>query len=153
MRDGLGADAVAPASLDAILAIELPEAAAKHRQQFCAMMDDDFNTGAAIAQLFPLAALARKADGDAATAILQVTYGLAQLLGVLASGLAEPAPAGTAGAADDGTLDQVLQVLIGLRKDARANRDFATSDRIRDQLAEAGITLKDGPEGTTWERC
>jgi cysteinyl-tRNA synthetase len=40
--------------------------------------------------------------------------------------------------------------LIELRKAARENKDFATSDKIRDQLAELGIQLKDGKEGTTY---
>ena len=37
------------------------------------------------------------------------------------------------------------------RADARANKDFATSDAIRDELAEKGIVLEDGPEGTRWK--
>ena len=41
-------------------------------------------------------------------------------------------------------------MLIQFRKDARENKDFATSDKIRDQLAELGIQLKDGKEGTTF---
>jgi cysteinyl-tRNA synthetase len=40
--------------------------------------------------------------------------------------------------------------LIELRKSARENKDFATSDQIRDQLAALGIQLKDGKEGTTY---
>lgn len=45
-------------------------------------------------------------------------------------------------------LKKVMDLLISIRNEARANRDFATSDRIRDALKEAGITLKDGKEGT-----
>lgn len=44
----------------------------------------------------------------------------------------------------------VVELLIYLREEARANKDFATSDKIRDQLAEIGIQLKDGKEGTTF---
>lgn len=47
-------------------------------------------------------------------------------------------------------LSGVVDLLIQLRKDARDNKDFATSDKIRDQLAEMGIQLKDGKEGTTF---
>ena len=47
-------------------------------------------------------------------------------------------------------MDNVLQVLIEMRKAARANKDWAMSDKIRDELAEAGIQLKDGKDGTSW---
>lgn len=47
-------------------------------------------------------------------------------------------------------LSGVIELLIQLRKDARVNKDFATSDKIRDQLAAMGIQLKDGKEGTTF---
>jgi len=51
---------------------------------------------------------------------------------------------------DSGKLAGVVELLIQLRKDARENKDFATSDKIRDQLADMGIQLKDGKEGTTF---
>lgn len=47
-------------------------------------------------------------------------------------------------------LSGVVELLIQLRKEARDNKDFATSDKIRDQLADMGIQLKDGKEGTTF---
>ncbi|MDC6404986.1 MULTISPECIES: cysteine--tRNA ligase [Maribacter] len=52
--------------------------------------------------------------------------------------------------ADLEKLSGVVELLIQLRKEARENKDFATSDKIRDQLAELGIQLKDGKEGTTY---
>jgi cysteinyl-tRNA synthetase len=51
---------------------------------------------------------------------------------------------------NDEVLDNVINILIGMRKDARTNKDWAASDKIRDGLAEAGIQLKDGAEGTNW---
>ncbi|MEL0651132.1 cysteine--tRNA ligase [Algibacter sp. TI.3.09] len=53
---------------------------------------------------------------------------------------------------DSGTdkLTGAVNVLIKLRQEARANKDFALSDKIRDELAEAGILLKDGKDGTTY---
>jgi cysteinyl-tRNA synthetase len=42
--------------------------------------------------------------------------------------------------------------MIQQRTDARAAKDFATSDRIRDELADAGIVLEDKPDGTIWRR-
>jgi cysteinyl-tRNA synthetase len=52
--------------------------------------------------------------------------------------------------ADSEKLGGVVELLIELRKSARENKDFATSDKIRDQLAALGIQLKDGKEGTTY---
>ena len=47
-------------------------------------------------------------------------------------------------------VDGLMQTIIDIRKQARANKDWATSDKIRDELAKLHITLKDGKEGTTW---
>ncbi|MFS4467165.1 cysteine--tRNA ligase [Maribacter sp. 2210JD10-5] len=52
--------------------------------------------------------------------------------------------------ADSEKLSSVVELLIQLRKEARENKDFATSDQIRDQLSALGIQLKDGKEGTTF---
>jgi len=49
-------------------------------------------------------------------------------------------------------LDNAMQLIIDLRADARLRKDFTTSDLIRDRLSGAGIQLKDGKEGTTWEK-
>ena len=53
---------------------------------------------------------------------------------------------------NNSNLDEVMQLVIALRKQARDNKDFPTSDLIRDQLLKAGIQLKDGKEGTSWEK-
>ena len=47
-------------------------------------------------------------------------------------------------------LNPVMDLVIDLRQQARENKDWTTSDKIRDGLAAAGITIKDGKEGTTW---
>ena len=52
--------------------------------------------------------------------------------------------------ANDDKLEAVINLLIAMRNEARANKDFAQSDFIRDQLAAMGITLKDGKEGTSF---
>jgi len=51
---------------------------------------------------------------------------------------------------DNETLDNVMQILINLRNEARANKDFQLSDQIRNQLAKLGIEIKDGKDGTTY---
>ena len=52
----------------------------------------------------------------------------------------------------DGLSDADIEALITERQEARQNRDFARADAIRDELAQAGISLLDGPDGTSWER-
>ena len=54
-------------------------------------------------------------------------------------------------ASDD--LATKVEVLLEARRAARAARDFAASDRVRDELAAMGVRIKDGPQGTTWERA
>jgi len=53
---------------------------------------------------------------------------------------------------DDQLLDGLMETIIQLRQDARQRKDYATSDLIRDKLAALQIVLKDGKEGTGWER-
>ena len=51
---------------------------------------------------------------------------------------------------NDSKLKPVMELVLDLRQQARANKDWTTSDKIRDGLAAAGIIVKDGKEGTTW---
>ncbi len=53
----------------------------------------------------------------------------------------------------DELIDGIVGVLIRMRKDARTNKDWAMSDKIRDELIEAGIQLKDSKDGTTWSKA
>ena len=51
-----------------------------------------------------------------------------------------------------GADESAIQAKLEERTEARSAKDFKTSDRIRDELIEMGIAIKDGPEGTTWSR-
>ncbi len=131
------------------------------RNRFLEAMDDDFNTGAATAALFELLRAlnkfvdAEKLEGgtpDAAKVVslergATVLRELAGVLGLFRS----PVQQKSAGA-DDALLGQLVELLIELRANARKNKDFATGDRIRNRLAEIGITLEDRPGGTEWRR-
>ena len=59
---------------------------------------------------------------------------------------------GTEWSGGEGALDGTIQLLIELRQSARNNKDFATSDTIRDRLADIGVTLEDRAGGTEWGR-
>ena len=48
-------------------------------------------------------------------------------------------------------MGHLMQLIIDIRKDSREKKDFATSDKIRDVLTQAGIELRDGKDGTDWK--
>ena len=118
-------------------------------------MDDDFNTPEAIAVLQGLARelnTAKAAGGGAAA--LGATAGelrsLANVLGVLQVPAEQWFRAGAAGGLDDAD----IEARIAARLAARKAKNWAESDRIRDELAAAGVILEDKPGGvTTWRRA
>jgi cysteinyl-tRNA synthetase len=114
--------------------------------RFRAVMDDDFNTPEALAVLFELAGEANR--GDAAAA--QTLRSLGGVLGLLQRDAADFLQAGAAG---EGMSEMEIDALILARQVARQTKNFAESDRIRDQLVAAGIVLEDGAGGTTWRRA
>jgi cysteinyl-tRNA synthetase len=54
------------------------------------------------------------------------------------------------GGADEGLASELIELLIKMRADARANKDYALGDRIRDELQAVGVTLEDRSDGTEW---
>jgi cysteinyl-tRNA synthetase len=52
---------------------------------------------------------------------------------------------------DDSKLEGVMDLVLNLRQQARENKDWTTSDKIRDGLAAAGLVVKDGKDGTSWK--
>ena len=117
-------------------------------------MDDDFNTPEAISVLFELASeinRVRKAQGDTAAAPLgRLLQHLAGMLGLLQDE-AESWFKGSAG--DKGLDDAAIEALIQQRLAARKGKNWAESDRIRDELKAQGIVLEDAAGGTTWRRA
>jgi cysteinyl-tRNA synthetase len=112
---------------------------------FRAAMDDDFDTAHALAVVFEAARDANRAidDGDLDRAAT-LAAGVQELLGVL--GLVAPDDAA------DGGDDAEIDALVRERDDARAARDFARADALRDELTARGIKLEDTPTGTIWHR-
>jgi cysteinyl-tRNA synthetase len=138
---------------------------AEQRKNFLDKMDDDFNTGGAIAELFDMLRELNKfadqknldrfaaaapgpevfADPDVQTLVngTRILRELTAILGVFKT--LQP----KRGGGGDGIAEKVMPLLIELRANARANKDFATGDLIRNKLAEAGITLEDKKGGPT----
>jgi cysteinyl-tRNA synthetase len=145
----------------------LLETLAKHRRNFLEKMDDDFNTGGAIAELFDMLRELNKfaneknldrfadpqiedlkplfADPDVQTLVrgVRILRELAAILGIFRT--LQP----QRGAGADGVVEKLMPLLIELRAIARAGKDFATGDLIRNKLAESGITLEDKKDGPT----
>jgi cysteinyl-tRNA synthetase len=131
---------------------------ARFRGEFLEAMDDDFNTGGAVGVLFELLRRLNKFVDDekleeksAAPAKVAVLKKGATVLRELAAtlGLFRKPPRQTAGG-DDQLVGQLMDLLIEIRAQARKSKDFATADKIRDSLAEIGVTLEDRPGGTEW---
>ncbi|WP_106477027.1 cysteine--tRNA ligase [Phytohalomonas tamaricis] len=119
--------------------------------RFFAAMDDDFNTPEALAALFELAReLNRERQKGNLLLAQAMAYELKRLGGIL--GLFEQSPGDflRAGSDELPISEQEIEQRIEARNAARKARDFAESDRIRDELAALGIILKDAREGTSW---
>ena len=132
---------VAEQPVDASSAIDWadPRAAA-----FRDAMNDDFNTPGALAMLFEMATDLNARKSVATAALLRA---LGATLGVLQQ---SPQAFLQAGAA---LTPEAIQGFIDARAQAKKDRNFAESDRIRDHLAANGITLKDSAQGTTWVKA
>jgi cysteinyl-tRNA synthetase len=131
---------------------------AEHRQQFLDAMDDDFNTGGAIGELFEVAhalnRFANSPDAQPATgnsgrlaeyrAGIVVLKELSQILGLFRWPASAALPAGP------GLTAPLLGLLIDLRAQLRKEKNFALADEIRNRLSELGVTLEDRSDGTRW---
>jgi cysteinyl-tRNA synthetase len=131
-----------------------PPANTEYEQRFMAAMNDDFNTAEALAAMFDLARDINKARETDVEQARQLAALLRQLGGILGLLQAEPESYLKGGdtASAGGLSDDEINTMIEARQQARAEKNWAESDRIRDQLQDAGIILEDGPQGTTWRR-
>lgn len=114
-----------------------------------AALEDDINTPLALAELASLARQLNKETGSGARRELALqVYAAGDLLGLMQVDAEEWFAGSKAGALPAAEIESLLEQ----RKQARANRDFAAADAIRDRLASVGVAIEDGPSGTRWRR-
>ena len=118
-----------------------------------AEMDDDLNTPKALARLFEVVSRINALKGGQLSldevSPEQLDDCRARMGTLLFDVLGLRDQAAAAGAGQE-ALDRVMQIVLDLRQQARADKDWALSDKLRDALAEAGVTVKDSKEGATW---
>ncbi|MGT2743186.1 cysteine--tRNA ligase [Streptococcus plurextorum] len=108
---------------------------AKHLAAFEAAMDDDFNAANGITAIFDFAKWINSGNYD--ETVKEAFGKMLEVFGIVF---------------EEEVLDSEIEALIAERQTARANRDFATADRIRDELAAQGIKLLDTKDGVRWTR-
>ncbi len=121
---------------------EILQAVDTARSRFTASLDDDLNVSAGLAALHEVVNDLRRQDlraGDAAAARAFVEE-VNRVLGILVPAVED-------------LLDAEVERLLEERIEARARKDFARADAIRDELKDRGIVLEDGPDGTRWRRA
>ena len=135
----------------------LTEAALQAKKDFYEAMDDDFNTALALSYMFALAkeiniyyhavttGEIEHASGDFVQA-KAVYEDMADILGILV------VDESTIAAEDTGIVEDLMKLIIELRQQARASKDWATADKIRDDLKAIGVTLEDSPTGIRWKK-
>tara|TARA_R110000824_G_scaffold313803_1_gene500647 strand:- start:83042 stop:84448 length:1407 start_codon:yes stop_codon:yes gene_type:complete len=122
-----------------------------YRERFTQVMDDDFNTPEALAVMFELAREVNRAKQEQPDEAARLGGELKQLGAIL--GLLQQAPQKfLKGTQQQGMplSESEIEAKIDQRIEAKANKDFAQADAIRDELAALGIILKDSREGTSW---
>lgn len=116
--------------------------------EFASAMDDDLGVPQALAVLHETVRAGNAAiDGHDLDAAITAHRSVVAMLGILGLDASEPA---VATGSTDMALDALVQTMIAQRSQARADKDWAGADRIRDAIAAAGITLEDTPAGTHW---
>ena len=115
-----------------------------YKERFIEKMDDDFNTADAISVIFELIRDVNiKINENSSISLITFAMDLLRDLGSPLGILQNPV---------GGTLEEEIEALIAKRNEARKNRDFATADKIRNDLAAEGIILEDTPSGVRWSR-
>ena len=120
----------------------------QYEKAFCAAMNDDFNTAVALSALFDLARDLNRLRGEDDTKAAQLARLLKKLAGVL--GLLQGSAEGFLRQGEAEIDAATVESLIAQRIQARADKNWALADELRDRLTAMNVVLEDGPQGTQW---
>lgn len=126
---------------------ELVERVTNTVAQFDEYMNDDFNTAKVVANMFELVPVINSLKDKHISIESIGTDTLKSIKNAFTTYLENVFGMKSEGEKEGGKLNGVLDLLIDIRKDARNKKDFATSDKIRNQLQKLGVLLKDGKDG------
>ncbi len=143
--------------------LALRKKAAKAREDFMEAMRDDFNTALAISYMFALAkdiqsykkALAKenaRPDGKLIAMYKDIFAEMCSIIGVMENTAAVEKEAAPAEAEGNSKEAQLVEMIIKQRQEAKAAKDYATADKLRNELLEIGIALQDTKEGVKWSK-
>mgnify|MGYP000053025531 CR=1 FL=1 len=124
----------------------------EYQARFDAAMSDDFNSPGALGVMFDMVKELNVCRSESPARALELAQGLKYFGAILGLLQLDAEQYFKLGAEEGGLADDDIESLIQARMEARKAKDWAESDRIRDELLEQGITLDDGREGTTWRR-
>jgi cysteinyl-tRNA synthetase len=127
----------------------------KYRRDFLAAMDDDFNAPQAIAVLFDLGKEVNTLLGSGAPVRRDGLVAIEDLFGELATsvlGISLSGDAGPSASGETSLSDDLIRLVIDIRKEARAQKLWSLADKLRDGLQSIGVVLEDTKDGTTWKR-
>ena len=130
---------------------------------FYAAMEDDFNTALAITHMFELSKeignyynefidgkiLPVTIDGDIILRVRDIYLEMAEIIGIFEQPL--PAEEDKKSSDESELIDALMKIIISIRQEARAAKNWATADKIRDELKAAGIVVEDTPQGAVWK--
>ena len=130
----------------------VPKSQADIPRSVLSQLKDDLNTPGAISALHQCLGALKNAEEDQILAAKNALLAAGYVLGLLQQDPEDWLKWQPVTATEAGLSDAEIEVLIAERVNARSNKDFAASDRIRDQLTNDGIILEDSSEGTIWRR-
>jgi len=120
-----------------------------HEEACYAAMNDDFNTSILIAELFEMASIINSANDGKMSLTENDINGIKKLmhdfvfdvLGLQAENL---------NTSKNKALNGVMEIILNIRKEIKSKKDFAASDKLRDDLSKIHISIKDTKDGATW---
>lgn len=136
---------------------DLLATARQAQEKFYSAMDDDFNTALALSEMFGLAREINiyysavttgktQCDAGGLKQAAAIFFEMADILGI------DLETANTQVAENSELTNQLMDVILAVREEARKKKDWATADSIRDKLNEIGIIIEDSPQGARWKK-